>query len=118
MTESNFETLSAARDAAWIGDHEQAISLCTQGLAGLLDPGLWIAFYDTRAEELCGAGAAGSGGAGCGGDVRQSPRGRSNPAFSAQALNRQALVQMRKGCLETATAQRAGRPAGCPSQSE
>ena len=95
-------TLSAAREAAWNGDHKRAIALCSDALSSAqLNDAIRLDFHDTRAECSIAQGrldlAARDAEA-----MREIAQVSNKPAFLAQALNRQALVQMRLGELETA----------------
>ena len=101
-TSSPNPLLVAAREAAWNGDHVQAIALCTETLGeDQLDLAARLDLYDTRAESYVAQGQL---------DLAEQDAlamveiagEEKRPEFEAQALNRQALVQMRQGHLETA----------------
>ncbi len=99
-TSISHSLLTAARDAAWSGDHARAAALCTEGLAeGNLDPAVQLDLLDTRAESFVAQGqfdcvaqdaAAMIGIAKC----------EDKPAYLAQALNRQVIVQLLQGKLD------------------
>ena len=49
--------LAAARDAAWSGDHAQAITICNEALtAPDLEPAVKLDLYDTRSESFFALG--------------------------------------------------------------
>ena len=101
-TANSHPLLIAAREAAWNGDHAQAVALCTEALAeDQLDLAARLDLYDTRAESYVAQGQL---------DLAEQDalvmveiaEEEKRLEFEAQALNRQALVQMRQGQLETA----------------
>ena len=94
--------LAAARDLAWVGQHEQAIALCTQLLgASPLAPAQRIDLLDLRAESFVAQGrfadAAGDAAA-----MLVLARAQKHPTLQIQALNRQATTLMRQGQLNPA----------------
>ncbi len=108
------------RDLAWAGQHAQAIELATTALATAgTNAALKLDLLDLRAESLVALGDTERAGADAA-TMLELARAAGDPAFRAQALNRQALVQMRSGRLpaavRTATsalsaARRSGQPA-------
>ncbi len=67
-------TLSAAREAAWNGDHKRAIALCSDALSSAqLNDAIRLDFHDTRAECSIAQGRLRSGRTRCRGDARNSP---------------------------------------------
>jgi len=101
-------TLAAVHDLAWTGQHALAIETATQALAApKLKPGAEMDWLDLRAESHIALGQLEQAAADA---ARMVKLAKSAPQarLMAQALNRQALVQMRQGQLgaavKTATA--------------
>jgi GAF domain-containing protein/CheY-like chemotaxis protein len=106
--------ISRIREFAWAGQHPRAIELASQTLnMSGLKPNLQMELLDLRAESYIAKGkldlAAKDAKAmmklakSAGLDTHRKKRGTTRPAaLMAQALNRQALVQMRTGDLKAA----------------
>jgi signal transduction histidine kinase len=94
--------LSAARNAAGDGRHDQAIALVDMVLTGdVADIGTRLDLLDIRAESHIAQSdldAAARDTA----EMLKLAHAENNPAFTAQALNRQALLQLRQGALPEA----------------
>ncbi|HVM71673.1 MAG TPA: GAF domain-containing protein, partial [Anaerolineales bacterium] len=122
------EMIARVHALAWTGQHARAIELATQALAAQkLEPAGQMDLLDLRAESYIAQGkldlAAEDAAAmfTLANPGNQKPKIKNQPLL-AQALNRQALVQMRQGdlpgALETATAAvQAARSAETGSQS-
>jgi signal transduction histidine kinase len=93
---------SAARNAAWNGRYDHAIAIIDQILArDVADIATRLDLLDARAESHIARGdldAAARDTA----EMLKLAHTENNPAFAAQALNRQALLQMRQGALPEA----------------
>jgi signal transduction histidine kinase/CheY-like chemotaxis protein/tetratricopeptide (TPR) repeat protein len=94
--------IAAARDLAWNGRHAAAIERCTQGLAAARVSAVnRTRLLDVRAESHVAQGrldlAAADAVA-----MMQLAETQESALLRAQALNRQALVQMRRGELKGA----------------
>ena len=101
---SPVKLLPEAREAAWNGQHNRAINLCTQALASdQLSFAERLDFLDTRAESTIALGQI-ERAAEDADMMLEIAQGEADPAYLAQALNRLALVQMREGDLEKAIA--------------
>ena len=102
ITDSPISLLASARDAAWNGEHTDAVADCSEALAaGKFDPGLQLALYDVRAESYVALGRLDLAGQDALA-MNEIAQREAKPAYKAQALNRQALLLMRRGELETA----------------
>ncbi|MDX1418048.1 MAG: GAF domain-containing protein, partial [Candidatus Promineifilaceae bacterium] len=98
MSASKAESLlNAAQEAAWNGNHDQAIALCTEALTEEgLDAATRIDLFAARAEsffalhqlELAAKDAE---------SMLPIAERENEPAFQARALNRQTIVQIRRG---------------------
>ena len=101
------DVLEQARDAAWNGKHARALELCTQLLAqSNLDIAAQLDALDVRAESYIAQGQLDHAERDARAMVRMAKGNRKSKIeilkFTAQALNRLALVQMRMGELQTA----------------
>jgi GAF domain-containing protein len=101
-------TLAAARDLAWTGQHAQAIEQVTQALsAPKLKPAAQLDLLDLRAESYVAQGQLDLAAQDAARMIKLA-KGAKQARLKAQALNRQALVQMRLGelvaAVKTATA--------------
>ncbi|HUF38796.1 MAG TPA: GAF domain-containing protein, partial [Anaerolineales bacterium] len=108
------DPLTAASAAAWKGDHETAIELCTQALAEPdLKADLQVDLLDARAESYTATGKLDLA-AGDAAGMRKLAGAEKVLALNAKASIRQAKVQMVTGRLKQAarTAGRAVRQAG------
>ncbi len=96
--------LSAARNAALNGRYDQAIAIIDQILSrDVADIATRLDLLDTRAESHIARGdldAAARDTA----EMLKLAHAEDKPAFAAQALNRQTLLQMRQGALPEAFA--------------
>jgi GAF domain-containing protein/CheY-like chemotaxis protein/tetratricopeptide (TPR) repeat protein len=103
------EIISRIRDLAWTGQHEQAIELATQTLAGKkVNPKVQMELLDLRAESYIAIDRIDLSGVDSAAMTRLANL-EKNPVLKAQALNRKAMVQIRKGdfkgaCKTTKTA--------------
>ncbi len=94
--------IQAARDLAWAGQHAQAITLCTQTLAGeAIPPARHVELLDLRAESLIAAGRFPDAATDAAAMVALA-RATQEPALALLALNRKAVVLMRMGDNRTA----------------
>src|SRR5256885_4180924 len=95
-------TAERVRDLAWAGQHAQAIELAT---AALLATGLSVRsrldLLDLRAESNIALGKLDLSAEDAAAMIELGRREKSH-ALKAQALNRQSLVQMRRGELKSA----------------
>lgn len=102
MTVIPSSLLTQARDAAWNGRHTETITLCTQALtADNLDSATQLNLLDTRAESYIARGRFDDAAADAQ-TMRDLAQPANTPAYTAQALNRTALIQMRQGKLQDA----------------
>lgn len=102
MNRPAHELLNEAKEAAWNGRHAHAITLCTQALtqADLPAP-IQLQLLDTRAESHIAQGEFEHAAADAQ-TMRDIAQRENEPAYTAQTLNRTALVQMRQGRLQEA----------------
>ncbi len=92
-------------DLARTGQHAQAIEGATAALAAAgLDIAVRLDLLDLRAESFIAQGELDRARADAAAMLKLATIAKRRPALKAQALNRQALVQMRKGELEAAVA--------------
>src|SRR5437016_9505449 len=97
-------TAGQVGDLAWAGAHAQAIELATVALATAgLSVGSRLDLLDLRAESFTAQGDLARAGADATEMVNLAERAKT-AAFKAQARNRLALVQMRKGEFKAAVA--------------
>jgi len=94
------------RDLAWRGQHDQAIEACTQALVTLVDGAplpvpAQMDLLDLRAESYIATGKLDLAGRDAAAMLKLAEAGRT-AALKAQALSRQAMVQMRQGALKSA----------------
>ena len=102
VTVSVAAAIQAARDLAWAGQHAQAITLCTQTLAGeAIPPARHVELLDLRAESLIAAGRFPDAATDAAAMVALA-RATQEPALALLALNRKAVVLMRMGDNRTA----------------
>ncbi len=96
------DAIRTARDLAWTGQHPQAITLCTEVLAGeAIAPAQRMALLDLRAESLIAAGRFADAEADAKAMVALA-RSTQEPVLALSALNRKALVLMRMSDNRTA----------------
>src|SRR5512143_1476805 len=99
---SALQSSAAVRERAWAGNHAKAIELATQALAApRIKPAERMLLLDLRAESYVAQGALDLAGQDAAAMLALADA-RQTPALHAQALNRQALVQMRRGKLHEA----------------
>ena len=96
------QALAAARDLAWTGQHAQAIECCGHALAARqITPAQRMDLLDLRAESLIAEGrfadAAHDAAA-----MLSLARAHKQSALEVRALNRHALVLMRRGQIKPA----------------
>ncbi|HKE41330.1 MAG TPA: GAF domain-containing protein [Casimicrobiaceae bacterium] len=98
------DVVARIRDLAWIGQHEDAIALCTQALgdgSGKTLPAVQMDLLDLRAESLIARGQLERAAQDADAMLELAIRERS-AALKARALNRKAIVNMRRGNLTVA----------------
>ncbi|HEV8554726.1 MAG TPA: hypothetical protein VGR65_15300, partial [Casimicrobiaceae bacterium] len=95
-------TAEQVSDLAWAGQHAQAVSLATAALATTgLSLGSRLDLLDLRSESFIAQGDLKRASADADAMLDLADRGKTT-AFKAQARNRLALVQMRKGEIKAA----------------
>ena len=96
-------TAEEIADLAWAGQHAKAIELATAALAGKSTSAQQLGFLDLRAESYIALGDLEHAGDDADA-MAKIARSAKAPGSMAQALNRRALVQMRRRELEPAVA--------------
>ena len=100
---STADTVATVRDLAWTGQHARAVERATQALAArALETAERMTLLDLRAESLIAQGKLNAA-ADDAAAMHALAAAQKKPALLAQALNRTALVQMRRGDLTQAS---------------